>query len=97
MIGHQAGIPLLETRRNMLRGPGLANWDLGLFREFSFTERVKMQFRMESFNFTNTPHLGLPDGSISGNEDFMTITGTSSLAREGIDERQFRFGLRIVF
>ncbi len=86
-----------NTRRNMLRGPGLANWDFGLFREVAFTERVKMQFRMESFNFTNTPHLGVPDGDVSGNEDFMTITGTSSLAREGIDERQFRFGLRIVF
>jgi hypothetical protein len=27
----------------------------------------------------------------------MTITGTCDLAREGIDERQFRFGLRLVF
>jgi hypothetical protein len=28
---------------------------------------------------------------------FATITGTTNLAREGIDERQFRFGLRIGF
>ena len=31
-----------NTRRNLLRGPGLFNWDFGLFREFSFTERMKM-------------------------------------------------------
>jgi hypothetical protein len=27
----------------------------------------------------------------------MTITGTTNLAREGIDERQFRFGLKLIF
>jgi len=83
--------------RSTLRGPGLFNWDFGLFREFSFTERLKMQFRMEAFNFTNTPHLDVPDGWIPDGSDFMTINGTASLAREGIDERQFRFGLRFVF
>ncbi|HEY3129797.1 MAG TPA: TonB-dependent receptor [Acidobacteriota bacterium] len=82
---------------NTLRGPGLFNWDFGLFREFAFTERLKLQLRMESFNFTNTPHLDVPDGCVCDGEDFMTITSTINLAREGIDERQFRFGLRIIF
>jgi len=86
-----------NTHRNYLRGPGLFNWDFGLFREFSFTERLRMQFRMESFNFTNTPHACNPDGWATDNEEFMTITSTCALAREGIDERQFRFGLRLVF
>jgi hypothetical protein len=40
-------------------------------------------------------------GSIVGNvgdgADFMTITSVQDLGREGIDERQFRLGLRIVF
>jgi len=82
---------------NSLRGPGLFNWDFGLFREFPVTERAKVQFRMESFNFTNTPHLDVPDGFVGDGEDFMTITSTINLAREGIDERQFRFGLRVIF
>jgi hypothetical protein len=86
-----------NTRRNLLRAPGLFNWDFGLFREFTFTERWRLQFRMESFNFTNTPHLGTPDNSVGDGPDFMTITSTNNLAREGIDERQFRFGLRLVF
>ena len=82
---------------NTLRGPGIVNLDFGLFREFSISERWKMQFRMESFNFTNTPHFALPDGSVTDGSDFMTITGVQDLAREGIDERQFRFGLRVSF
>jgi hypothetical protein len=82
---------------NTLRGPGLFNWDFGLTREFSITSGVKLQFRMEAFNFTNTPHLDIPDNDVGDGEDFMTITGVTSLAREGIDERQFRLGFRVVF
>jgi len=79
------------------RGPGLFNWDFGLTREFSITSGVKLQFRMEAFNFTNTPHLDIPDNDVGDGEDFMTITGVTNLAREGIDERQFRLGFRVVF
>ena len=95
---------------NNLRGPGVFNWDFGLFRDFTVTERVHVQFRMEAFNFTNTPHFATPDNSLgdANNVDpktgrvtdpgsFMTITGVQDLAREGIDERQFRLGLRIRF
>ena len=82
---------------NTLRGPGLFNWDFGLTREFSIHKDVKVQFRMEAFNFTNTPHLALPDSSVGDGSDFMTITSVQDLAREGIDERQFRIGFRLVF
>ena len=58
---------------------------------------LKLQFKLEAFNFTNTPHLALPDNFVGDGSDFMTITGTQSLAREGIDERQFRIGFRLVF
>jgi len=81
---------------NSLRGPGVVNWDFGLFREFSITERFKLQFRMESFNFTNTPHFDIPDTDVTS-DSFMEVSGTSALAREDIDERQFRLGLRLSF
>src|SRR5881227_2240643 len=47
--------PVTEARfgnssLNLLRGPGLVNWDFGVFREFAFNERWKLQFRMEAFN-----------------------------------------------
>ena len=82
---------------NALRGPGIVNWDFGLFREFKVSERIRIQFRMESFNFTNTPHFDIPDNCVCDGGDFMKITSVTNLAREGIDERQFRFGLRIGF
>jgi len=82
---------------NMLRGPGLFNWDFGLQREFALSGSLRLQLRLESFNFTNTPHLATPDNNVGDGEDFMTITSVQDLGREGIDERQFRLGVRIVF
>ncbi len=89
---------------NLLRGPGISAWDFGLFRQFQITERVNLQFRAESFNFTNTPKFNNPGGNVSSlqlNADgtirnlngFTEVTGT----RADFPERQFRFGLRIGF
>lgn len=91
---------------NILRGPGLVNLDLGLFRRFDLTERWKLEFRAEAFNATNTPHFSNPSNNISNlrlNPDgsfrsgVFEVTGTRNVGREGIDERVFRFGLRLSF
>jgi hypothetical protein len=81
---------------NTLAGPGAANVDFGLFRAFQVTERFGVQFRAEAFNATNTPHFANPNGDVSSS-NFMRITGTRNTGREGIDERVFRFGLRLNF
>ncbi|MCW5977663.1 MAG: TonB-dependent receptor [Bryobacteraceae bacterium] len=85
------GTPRFGTAgRNILRGPGLVNLDLSLFRDFALSERFTLQFRAESNNFTNTPHFNNPDGNVnSGN--FMRITSADN------DQRTIRFGLRLVF
>jgi hypothetical protein len=86
---------------NILRAPGRVNWDLGLFRNFRITEALKMELRLESFNFTNTPKFGTPgsnvsnlqfnpDGSIRSLNGFAEITSAS-------EERQFSLGLRLSF
>lgn len=41
------------TGKNAFRMPGKYNWDMGLFKNFSFTERWKLQFRAEFFNVFN--------------------------------------------
>jgi hypothetical protein len=99
-----------NSGKNTLRGPALANLDFGIFRGFHVTERIQVQFRGEAYNFTNTPHWGLPASNISAvtyNQDgtirnlggFGSITGTdgSYLGRSGMDERTFRFGLHLSF
>jgi hypothetical protein len=81
---------------NLLDSPGTFNLDLGLFRNFSLSERINMQFRAEAFNATNTPHFNAPQGSVT-NSAFMRVSGVRGTGREGIDERVFRFGLRMTF
>jgi hypothetical protein len=36
-------------------GPGIANTDFSMYKNFKITERVILQFRMEFYNFFNTP------------------------------------------
>ena len=79
---------------NLLRGPGCVNLDAGIFRRFPITERFHLQLRVEAFNSTNTPKFGDPNGDVSSSQ-FMEVTSTRGLGREGIDERVFRFGLRL--
>ena len=69
---------------------------------------MNIQFRAEAMNVTNTPHFANPasnvsnlqlnpDGSVRNLGGYTVITATQGLGREGIDERLFRFGLRLMF
>ena len=86
---------------NVLRGPGVASWDLGVFRQFNLPRSVNLQIRVEAFNVTNRPRFNNPggnvsnlrlnpDGSVSNLNGFAVITGT----QDG-SERQIRFGARL--
>ncbi|MPY86491.1 MAG: hypothetical protein GEU99_01045 [Luteitalea sp.] len=74
---------------NSLYGPGRVNWDFGLFRIFRLTGGTTLEFRLEAFNFTNTPKFGNPAANVS-TSGFGEITAAS-------EERQFQVGLRVQF
>jgi hypothetical protein len=94
---------------NSIFGPGAINLDAGLVREFQFRERWRLQFRLDAFNATNTPHFSNPsanvsnmvlnpNGTIKSLGGYTTITSTNGgIGREGIDERMLRLGVRIRF
>lgn len=85
---------------NVLRGPGVASWDMGVFRQFHLGGNANLTVRMEAFNLTNRPRFNNPganvsnlrlnaDGSVADLNGFGTITGTGDGS-----ERQIRFGAR---
>jgi hypothetical protein len=81
--------------RNTMRGPGVVNMDLSLFRTFKLTEKFNLQFRAEAFNLSNTPHFNNPDED-ANSENFgkvLSTNGDLAAARS----REFRFGLRLGF
>ncbi len=46
--------------RNVLRMPSSVSMDMGLFKSFAILESLKLTFRAEAFNVTNTQHFGFP-------------------------------------
>jgi hypothetical protein len=76
--------------RNTLRAPAVFNTNLSLFRTFAINERLKLQARAESYNWSNTPHFLVPNANASAG-NFMVITSANT------DKRQFRFALKLSF
>jgi carboxypeptidase family protein/TonB-dependent receptor-like protein len=92
------GVQFGNVGRNTMSGPGVVNLDLGLFRNFKLTERFNLQFRVESFNVSNTPHFSTPEDDTAdiNSSNFGRILSTQSADAMG-RSREFRFGLRLVF
>ncbi len=91
---------------NVLRGPGVKSWDLGIFRQFDLPRQMNLQVRAEIFNVTNTPrfqnpgngntnvsNLRLnPDGTVNNLNGYAVVTAVNDGS-----ERQVRFGVRLAF
>jgi hypothetical protein len=61
-----------ESRNdNVLRGPGIANYDFALFKDTTIHENVLFEFRVESFNLFNRVQFGMP------NQVFSATTGNT--------------------
>jgi len=90
------GVLVGNSGRNRFYGPGLTTVDFSLFKNFSFRERYKAQFRSEFFNILNHPNFAAPNflndanNSIgAGNAGVIGSTSTSS--------RQIQLGLKLVW
>ena len=66
-----------SASRNSVVGPGRNNWNMALFKAFQFTERVRFEFRAETFNTFNHTQWSNPNTSITSSA-FGTISGTYS-------------------
>jgi hypothetical protein len=82
-----------------VRGPGYANWDVGLFRDLVLPRKVTMTVRLEVFNALNTAHFNNPGGNVSNlqlNPDG-TVRNLNGFAEvtSAYGERQARLGIRL--
>ena len=86
-----------NTERNSLFGPHFRHVDLSVFKDFPVTERFKVEFRVESFNISNTPSFFIANTNSGnqelGNPSFGQITQTDP----NYTPRQFQFALKILF
>jgi outer membrane receptor protein involved in Fe transport len=87
-----------------LRGPRAFTSDAAVSKNFSITERVKAQFRMDVFNLFNHPVLGF-NGNQSGSGQCIDCSGNGNITDIEADAspgsttgmRQLEFALKISF
>lgn len=78
-------------RLNELRADKQANADISIAKNFRFAERIRVQFRAEAFNLTNSPQFAWPDTAF-GSNTFGVVTGTMN-----IGARNVQAGLKVDF
>ncbi len=76
--------------RNIIHNPGFWNWNVGLFKKFSITERAGLQFRAEAFNVLNHPNWNGANFNPTSSS-FGKVTGKSN------DVRNMQLSLRLYF
>jgi outer membrane receptor protein involved in Fe transport len=73
-----------------VRTDSVKNLDLTLTKTFTLMERYRLRFRVDSFNVTNTPQFGAPNGSVTS-PAFGQVSSTANRPRS------IQFGAQLVF
>jgi hypothetical protein len=79
--------------RDIVTGPGLNNLDATIQKQFPVRESMKLQFRLDVFDFLNHPNFNAPVGAgriFSNAASFGAITSAN-------DPRELQFSLRLAF
>ena len=80
-----------------VRSPGIADFDLSLIKDTAITERSKLQFRAEAFNFVNHTNLGTPNASFSAGANGLNASSSFGTITSARDPRIMQLGLKLIF
>jgi hypothetical protein len=75
--------------RNVVQGPGFANWDFSALKNIRFAESKTLQFRAEFFNLFNRANFRLPNSDIS--------SPTFGQVQQALSPRLIQFALKFLF
>ena len=87
-----------DAGRNIIRGPGLQNWDVSFIKQFPVREQMHFEFRAEFFNVWNHPNLTFADETTT-DENFSTERGATQFgfATASRSPRLIQFALKFFF
>jgi hypothetical protein len=81
----------LSSTLASIRPPKIPNADVSMFKAFTIHENLKLQFRAEAFNATNSPQFNAPStGLTSASAGSVTLTQVN-------DTRNVQLSLRVTF
>ena len=83
--------------RNILNGPRLFNINGSVFRRFVIREGLRLEFRAEAYNATNTPWFDQPNTTLGDAAFGQITTAQGNQAVKVNQNRSFQGSLRIVF
>jgi len=95
--------------RNIFTAPGYYNLDIGIIKQFSITERVKLDFRTEMFNVLNHANFDNPRDASVGSPSFRSSVfaqtccatvappATQAIIQTGESGRVIQFALKLKF
>jgi hypothetical protein len=81
-----------NTKRNMLYGPGVENFDMSIDKNFKmpYNEHHQFQFRLDAFNALNHVNFSTPVN------DWKSSTG-GKITSSALSPRQLQLGARYTF
>jgi hypothetical protein len=82
-----------DAGRNLLHGPGAQTVNFSLFKYFAIRERLRLQFRFESFGLFNHSNFGNPSATLN-TSSFGNITSLNATAP---GSRVIQFALKLQF
>ena len=87
-----------DSGRNILSGPGASNTDFSAIKDFSVSERFRVQFRSEFFNIFNQVRLGCVDTTWGCTEPSSTVNSSSfGQIRSAGPAREIQFALKLLW
>jgi hypothetical protein len=81
----------------VVRGPGVEDFDISVFKNFPFGEKRAVQFRVETFNTWNHPQFNTVDTNAQFNQAGQQVNGRLGQITGDYLPRQVQLALKIVF
>jgi hypothetical protein len=85
-----SNVRTMPTRFSGIRGDGIDNWDISLFKNTPLSETVRLQFRTEFINAFNHAQFAAPNTTPTSSA-FGAVTAESQWSRT------IQFGLKLIF
>ena len=86
-----------NSAKSVLRGPGVNNWDVALFKTFPIRERVGIQFRWELYNAFNHTQFSAVDTAARFDPQGNQVNSRFGEMTAARNPRQMQFALRLHF
>ena len=95
------GLPAVGTfgnsARSVMRGPGINNIDLAIFKNFPLREKIRLQFRAELYNAFNHTQFSTVDTTARFDAQGRQVNAQFGQFTGARDPRQIQFSLRFYF